>query len=95
MKFLRPGIDLLLAAAMTLHATTLFAAALDYQLVWSDKFGGAEVDPSKWVFQIGDGCPTLCGWGNNELQYYRSENASDLSRTRRRLTTYNTRNGFR
>ena len=51
------------------------AAELDYQLVWSDEFDGAGVDPSKWSFQIGTGCPNLCGWGNNELQYYRAENA--------------------
>jgi beta-glucanase (GH16 family) len=45
------------------------------ELVWSDEFGGSEVDPGKWEFQIGDGCPN-CGWGNDELQYYRAENAS-------------------
>ena len=25
---------------------------------------------------IGNGCPDLCGWGNNELEYYRAENLS-------------------
>ena len=52
------------------------AAELDYQLVWSDEFDGAGVDPTKWSFQTGDGCPDLCGWGNAELQYYRPENAT-------------------
>ncbi len=51
------------------------AAELDYQLVWADEFDGAGVDPGKWSFQTGDGCPDLCGWGNNELEYYRPENA--------------------
>jgi beta-glucanase (GH16 family) len=60
---------------LTATLSTLSAAALDYQLVWSDEFDGSGVDPSKWSFQIGDGCPSLCGWGNNELQYYRAENA--------------------
>ena len=23
-----------------------------------------------WQYEIGDGCPDLCGWGNNEQQYY-------------------------
>ena len=44
-----------------------------YQLVWSDEFDGTEIDGSKWTYEIGDGCdrgPGLCGWGNNELQYY-------------------------
>jgi beta-glucanase (GH16 family) len=52
------------------------AGETDYQLVWSDEFDGVSVDPAKWSFQIGDGCPDLCGWGNNELQYYRAENAT-------------------
>ena len=52
------------------------ALALGYQLVWSDEFDGTAVDTGKWTLQIGDGCPSLCGWGNNELQYYRSQNAT-------------------
>jgi beta-glucanase (GH16 family) len=47
--------------------------------VWRDEFEGAGLpDSSKWSYDVGDGCPNLCGWGNNELQYYttrRSENA--------------------
>ena len=50
-----------------------------YSLVWSDEFNGKDgLDQDKWSFQIGDGCPELCGWGNNEKQYYtngRPENA--------------------
>ena len=45
-----------------------------YNLVWSDEFDGDVVDPSNWTFEIGDGCPGFCGWGNNELEYYREEN---------------------
>lgn len=52
------------------------SADLDYQLVWSDEFDGTTVDLTKWEFQIGNGCPALCGWGNNELQYYREQNAT-------------------
>lgn len=37
---------------------------------WEDDFSGNTLDPSKWTLVIGDGCPDLCGWGNNELQYY-------------------------
>ncbi|MDX2247465.1 MAG: glycoside hydrolase family 16 protein [Bacteroidia bacterium] len=41
------------------------------KLVWSDEFSykGAP-DPEKWGYDHGNGCPNLCGWGNNERQYY-------------------------
>ncbi|WEK35782.1 MAG: family 16 glycosylhydrolase [Candidatus Pseudobacter hemicellulosilyticus] len=41
-----------------------------YTLAWSDEFTGSALDASNWVAETGDGCPNLCGWGNNELQYY-------------------------
>jgi beta-glucanase (GH16 family) len=41
-----------------------------YTLAWSDEFNGTTLDPAVWVYDTGDGCPNLCGWGNNELQYY-------------------------
>jgi beta-glucanase (GH16 family) len=41
------------------------------QLVWSDEFdGGGVPDSIKWNYDLGDGCPDNCGWGNNEWQYY-------------------------
>jgi len=40
-------------------------------LVWFDEFdSNGSPDTSKWVYDIGDGCPNLCGWGNSESQYY-------------------------
>ncbi len=47
------------------------------RLVWSDEFDGTSVNPDNWEFMIGNGqLFGLPGWGNNELQYYREENAS-------------------
>ncbi len=46
-----------------------------YSLVWSDEFNGTEVNTQDWTFEIGNGCPNNCGWGNSELEYYRKENA--------------------
>ncbi|MEP7267583.1 MAG: family 16 glycosylhydrolase [Saprospiraceae bacterium] len=41
------------------------------KLIWSDEFDGADLDQTKWSYQIGDGCDiNLCQWGNSELQWY-------------------------
>jgi beta-glucanase (GH16 family) len=63
---------------LTILAITVFCGNGygDYQLVWSDEFDGSSLNTSNWSYDIGDGCPNLCGWGNNELQYYRSQNVS-------------------
>lgn len=43
-------------------------------LVWSDEFDRDGLpDEEKWSYSEGDGCPNLCGWGNNEKQYYTKE----------------------
>jgi beta-glucanase (GH16 family) len=47
------------------------AWAQNWQLVWSDEFDGS-IGP-QWVFETGTGSG---GWGNNEMQYYRRENAT-------------------
>ena len=35
----------------------------------------ARLDPETWYFETGDGCPDLCGWGNNELEWYLPDSA--------------------
>lgn len=47
-----------------------------YSLAWSDEFNGTALNTADWTHEIGTGCPNLCGWGNNELQYYRAENTT-------------------
>ena len=44
------------------------------ELVWNDEFLGSSLNEEDWSHDIGNGCPDLCGWGNNELEYYRPEN---------------------
>jgi len=45
--------------------------------VWQDEFDGNKLDLTKWTITQGDGCDqNLCGWGNNELQWYDTENIS-------------------
>jgi beta-glucanase (GH16 family) len=45
-----------------------------WNLAWSDDFdgvSGATADSNKWVYETGNGSG---GWGNSELEYYRSQN---------------------
>ena len=44
------------------------------ELVWSDEFDGSELNPQNWSHELGNGCPNLCGWGNEELQNYSEDN---------------------
>jgi beta-glucanase (GH16 family) len=45
--------------------------AQDWKLVWSDEF--TDGIGSDWVYDIGNGTN---GWGNNELEYYQTANAT-------------------
>lgn len=71
----------LLGAAMALPLTLMLAgfgrcSGSSWTLVWEDGFDGAAAsapDASKWGFDLGTGAG---GWGNNEQQYYRAENAA-------------------
>ncbi len=46
-------------------------------IVWADEFDGTALDVNKWSYQLGDGCAEgICGWGNNELQYYQESNVT-------------------
>ena len=47
-----------------------------YSLYWSDEFDGNSLNTANWEPQIGDGTNyNVYRWGNNEQQYYKSENA--------------------
>jgi beta-glucanase (GH16 family) len=49
----------------------------NYNITWSDEFNGTNLNPNTWTNETGNGCPDVCGWGNNELEYYtgRTNNA--------------------
>src|SRR5947199_2286540 len=44
-------------------------ADANWHLVWSDEFDGNSLDLSKWEFEV-----NAQGGGNNELQYYTTNN---------------------
>ena len=44
------------------------------KLVWEENFNTTTLDETSWNFELGNGCPNLCGWGNNEAQLYTNKN---------------------
>lgn len=42
-------------------------------LAWADEFDAKSLNTAHWSFETGNGSN---GWGNNELQFYRTENTS-------------------
>ena len=53
---------------------TSFLRAQVGQTLWEENFNS--FDTAIWNVDLGDGCPDLCGWGNDELQTYQNENVS-------------------
>jgi len=42
-------------------------------LIFEETFNGASINTSIWSYDLGNGCPNLCGWGNHERQLYNKE----------------------
>lgn len=51
-----------------------FAQIQNKKLVWQENFDGTDLNQKNWNFETGNGCPSLCGWGNNESQIYTNSN---------------------
>ncbi len=51
--------------------TSVSYKSSDKQLVWQEEFDytGAP-DSTRWGYDLRDGCPNSCGWGNNEAEFY-------------------------
>lgn len=46
------------------------------ELLFEENFDGPSLNVNNWNFELGDGCPDLCGWGNDERQIYTRNNIS-------------------
>lgn len=55
------------------YTTSSIAQSPCYGLMWSDEFDGPSLNLDNWTYDIGNGCPDLCGWGNSELEYYTND----------------------
>jgi beta-glucanase (GH16 family) len=63
-----------LVTLLILTATVGFGQKAKRELVWEENFDGKKLDEKTWNFELGNGCPDNCGWGNNEKQVYTNKN---------------------
>lgn len=59
---------------LLLTATIATAQVKKGKLVWEENFDGKALNEKVWNYELGDGCPNVCGWGNNERQIYTKTN---------------------
>jgi beta-glucanase (GH16 family) len=48
--------------------------AKEEKLIFFEDFKSEVLDETHWNYDLGNGCPNLCGWGNNERQFYTKKN---------------------
>ncbi len=60
--------ELLIAGSFFLGAC--FYGQSQEKVIFEEDFNGDGLDMTVWNYEEGDGCPNLCGWGNNEKQIY-------------------------
>ncbi|MFB3387389.1 family 16 glycosylhydrolase [Flavobacterium sp. LAR06] len=59
---------------LLLISSFCLAQEVKRKLVWEENFTDKNLNEKDWNFEIGDGCPNLCGFGNNERQIYTKTN---------------------
>ncbi len=68
------------AGIMLVYGAPAFASVTNPvigKLLWSEEFNGTTLDTNLWMPVDGNGCQiNLCGYGNQELQYYSPNNVS-------------------
>ncbi|HSG59972.1 MAG TPA: glycoside hydrolase family 16 protein [Pseudomonadales bacterium] len=73
MKLLRKSVLIAILSAVS----AVNAAEMCTEQTLLETFDGESLNQQLWSFDIGDGCDReLCGWGNNEAQFYHSDNVS-------------------
>lgn len=66
-----------LLLAVSAAASASVTSPVIGKLLWSEEFNGASLDSTVWTSYDGNGCQIgLCGYGNQELEYYRPGNLS-------------------
>lgn len=65
---------IVLSCVLSLWALTTNAQKEGKKLVWEEEFSSTTLNEADWNYELGDGCPNICGWGNNERQVYTKDN---------------------
>ena len=52
---------------------SLISGYAQENVIFEEDFNGDSLNMEVWNYEEGDGCPNLCGWGNNEEQVYDRE----------------------
>lgn len=75
MKLLFTGLFIALLVTLVAFSVEVRAGGQCITPLWQDEFDGTQLDATRWRVEEGDGCDrALCGWGNNEQQWYRADN---------------------
>lgn len=59
---------------LTFALTMISCESNAEEILFQDEFEGTALNLDSWNYELGDGCPKLCGWGNNERQLYTKKN---------------------
>src|SRR6218665_2075824 len=59
---------------LLITTTICFSQPTKRKLIWEENFNGTTLNEKVWNFELGNGCPNNCGWGNNEKQLYTDKN---------------------
>ena len=63
-----------LSVLLFLICLTATAQVKKGKLIWEENFDGKALNESAWNFELGNGCPDNCGFGNAEKQTYTKTN---------------------
>ena len=55
---------------LTLCLVLVSTACAQEKIIFEEDFNSDTLNMEIWNYEEGDGCPNLCGWGNNEKQIY-------------------------
>ena len=55
---------------LTLCLVLVSTACAQEKIIFEEDFNADTLNMEIWNYEEGDGCPNLCGWGNNEKQIY-------------------------